>query len=174
MFRSRLAADRDILGRSPNDPADFRLQLEWCKIMAKSVSLKSMAAELAIKYELPEKTVIKIVTSMCEIMGKALQERKTVAIMHLGYFKINEAEWGNPVVAFAASAIMRSFIRVRSDMNKFGVVLDKNKVMLAKFTGKCPKCGELLEQKSPPLCAKCGTAPFEEQITEEDEDGETS
>ncbi len=61
-------------------------------------------------------------------------------------------------------------------MEKFGVVIDDEKVKTADSDKKCPECGTSLsstaygggEVVSPPwYCPKCGTKPFEKRPTEE-------
>lgn len=49
-------------------------------------------------------------------------------------------------------------------MEKFGVVIDDEKVKTAESGTKCPMCGrDLSDQTVPGYCPNCGTKPFEKQ-----------
>lgn len=127
------------------------------------VTLESLAPAIEEETGVDRQVIFKVMRSVCKQIGIALNRRAQVSMYHLGTFKVREDEFGRPTIVFSTTSEMTKHVRVRPEMNKYGVILDKNASMTAKLTGKCPVCGADLESKDPPKCPQHGTQPFEER-----------
>lgn len=127
------------------------------------IGMAELANPISLETGFDEEQIRTVITSLCNHIGKALNRRADVVMLHVGSFKVREDAMGFPDIIFVPTLKMTTHLTVRSDMNKFGVVLDNNKAAMAKLTGKCPDCQTDLEERNPPKCPICGTAPFEPQ-----------
>lgn len=131
--------------------------------MAKSVDTEQFTTEIAASLDWQKGDAKRVLNAFIANLAKHLEARRSVSFMLLGTFSVRDDEDGFPKVTFNPSHLFKQKLGVRPEMNKYGVVLDQNKSMTAKLTGKCPDCGAELESKDPPKCPKCGTKPFEDQ-----------
>lgn len=134
------------------------------------VTLASLSDAIATEVGVDRDTVFRVMNSVCKHIGLALDRRAHVVMMDLGSMHVKEDEYGFPKIVFAPTPKMTKHVRVRDAVNKYGVVLDRNKSITAKLTGKCPNCGTDLESRDPPKCPRCGTEPFEERPESQDEE----
>ncbi len=135
------------------------------------VTLTSLSEQISAEVGVDRQVVFDVMNSVCKHIGLALDRRAYVTLMDLGTLRVKEDEYGIPKITFAPTPKMTRHVKVRDAVNKYGVVLDKNKAMMAKLSGKCPNCDTDLESKDPPKCPRCGTEPFEERPESQDEEG---
>jgi hypothetical protein len=136
------------------------------------VNLNRLVIEISEGLEMEEGGIRRVVEKLWRVIAEALNKRESVAIRRFGTFRVEDDEDGIPRVTFHPSHLFKMDLNVRSDMNKYSVVLDQNKIAAAKLTGNCPDCGQKLESLSPPKCPKCGTKPFEDRPSLEEGHGD--
>jgi hypothetical protein len=139
--------------------------------MGRSIRGVDLVEKTAQRMTLPTETVQQIMNIYFEELGKALNERYNIIIKSLGTMKVKDDDHGIPHINYAPSLDLIRRVTVRPEMNKYGVILDRNKVAAAKLSGKCPKCKTKLETIDPPKCAVCGTQPFEDEPLYEEGNG---
>ncbi len=139
--------------------------------MPRMVDLEEISIELATTLNWQKGDARIALNAFFEIIRKHLDQRHSIGFKVLGTFSVRDDEHGFPKVKFVPSHVLNLKLGVSPEMNKYGVVLDENKSMTAKMTGKCPDCGTDLESRSPPKCPQCGTKPFE-PAEPKDTDGE--
>lgn len=121
-----------------------------------------MLPEIIQESGVPSEYVVRVIETFCLKIGKHLNDRKRVVLRYLGTFTVQDQMNILPKITFNPSWDLKKLIEMRAEMNKYSVVLDKNKAMTAKLTRKCPDCKTDLETVDPPKCPQCGTRPFEE------------
>lgn len=131
--------------------------------MPRRVTVTDLIDDISAEAGVGRDQAFAVISAFAKKMSQALDQRKTCAFWNIGTFSVRDDENGFPEIRFAASLEFRKHVHVRPEMNKYGVVLDRNKVMTAKLTGLCPDCNTDLESKDPPKCPRCGTKPFEEK-----------
>jgi hypothetical protein len=112
--------------------------------------------EVADLMFLPEETVQAIWDTSARVITDALLRNEKVVIRRFGVFRLSRSG----AARFRAAVALRQILKENS-MEKYGVEMNNESVLLAKVTGECPTCKALLESKDPPRCPNCGTAPFE-------------
>lgn len=120
----------------------------------------ALLAEVAQRTALPVQTVRHVLETFVEVVREALRRDQKVVFWRFGTFEIRTSKSGYRVKYKAALEFKES---VRPMMEKQGVELNNEAVLLAKVTGECPDCKEKLVSKDPPNCPKCGSRPFEKK-----------
>lgn len=140
------------------------------------MNYKEFVARIAKDTYLPEETIKVVVQSMVEIITATLQTgNDEVIVTNFGKWVLTNKTSRAGKYRYPK---FRSAIQFRERtkqeaavMNKYGVVLDENKTLLAKLSGECPKCLQPLKCVIPPECTTCGTKPFESTPQKEDTNG---
>jgi hypothetical protein len=112
--------------------------------------------EVADRMFLPEETVQAIWDVSASVITDALLRNEKVVIRKFGVFRLSRSGSAR----FRAAAALRQTLKENS-MEKYGVEMNNEAVLMAKVTGECPACKSQLDSKDPPHCPNCGTAPFE-------------
>lgn len=122
----------------------------------KRVDTIAFIKEIADRMFLPEETIQAIWDTATAVITEALMREEKVIIRRFGVFKLGKT--GSP--KFRAAEALRQILR-ESNMEKYGVEMNNEAVLMAKVTGACPACKTPLDAKDPPHCPNCGTGPFE-------------
>lgn len=123
---------------------------------AKRMETIAFIKEIADRMFIPEDTVQAIWEISTEVILEALLRNEKVVIRRFGVFRLSKSG----AARFRPAAALRQAIK-ESAMDKYGVEMNNEAVLMAKVTGECPACHSQLDSKDPPHCPKCGTAPFE-------------
>lgn len=123
---------------------------------SKLLSTQTLVKEIAERMFFPEETVQAIVDVTVSVITEALLGNNKVAIQGLGTFRPSRTG----LVKFRSSVSLRQILK-ENLMEKYGVKMNNEALLLAKVTGECPTCKSVLDSKDPPHCPNCGTAPFE-------------
>lgn len=113
--------------------------------------------EIADRMFIPEETVAAIWDTSVAIITEALQKEERVVIRKFGVFRLSRLG----TAKFKAADTLKKILR-ESNMEKYGVEINNEAVLMARITGACPTCKGQLDSKDPPHCPSCGTKPFEE------------
>jgi CO/xanthine dehydrogenase Mo-binding subunit len=122
----------------------------------KRMETTAFIKEVADRLFLPEETVQIIWDTSTQVITEALLREERVIIRRFGAFRLGRT--GN--AKFKAAEALQQILKERA-MEKLGVEMDNEAVLMAKVTGACPSCKAELTSKDPPQCPACGTAPFE-------------
>ncbi len=112
--------------------------------------------EVADRMFLPEETIQAIWEVSAAVITEALLEDTQVVIRRFGVFRLGRTG----TAKFKSAIALRQILKERA-MEKYGVEIDNEAMLMAKVTGECPACKAQLTSKDPPCCPNCGTAPFE-------------
>lgn len=112
--------------------------------------------EIADRMFIPEETVQAVWDTSVSVITESLKRNEKVIIRKFGVFKLSKAG----TARFRSAMAMRQLLK-ESAMEKYGVEMNNETILMAKVTGECPACKAPLESKDPPNCYNCGTAPFE-------------
>lgn len=107
---------------------------------------------------LPEETIEAVWEVSAAVITEALLREEQVIIRRFGVFRRGKTG----TAKFKSAVAIRQILK-ESVMEKYGVDIDNEAMLMAKVTGECPACKSPLESKDPPRCPKCGTAPFEKK-----------
>jgi nucleoid DNA-binding protein len=129
-------------GQNPNKP--------------KRLETIAFIKEIADRMFIPEETVQAVWDTSVNVITESLLKNEKVIIRRFGVFKLSKAG----TARFRAAIAMRQLLK-ESAMEKYGVEMDNETVLMAKVTGECPSCKSPLDSKDPPHCPNCGTTPFE-------------
>lgn len=121
---------------------------------------RALFAEVAQRTALPVGTVRHVLDTFVEVIRDSLRKDVKVVFWRFGSFQTRTTGNGFSVKFKPAPDFRES---VRPMMEKQGVELNNEAVLLAKVTGECPDCKEKLVSKDPPNCPKCGSRPFEKK-----------
>lgn len=122
----------------------------------KRIDTIAFIKEIADRMFIPEETVLAIWETSIAVITEALLREEKVVIRRFGVFRINR----NGAARFKAAEALRQVLR-ESNMEKYGVEMNNEAVLMAKVTGECPSCKSPLDSRDPPHCPNCGTTPFE-------------
>lgn len=161
------------------------------------MTLTELTESIAVDTGMPQAEVVKVLTSFKHEVISALIEGEQVKLKGFGTFlpkdpaprKTFQGVMSVPrrTVRFRLAKTVQSLFPLsrRNEMEKYGVVIDEEKVKEAEYkigsttTGRistkepnlsnapksacgwCPKCGKNLEE--PTKCVDCGTEPFEKR-----------
>ncbi len=112
--------------------------------------------EIADRLFLPEDTIQAVWDTSIDVIIESLSKNKKVVIRRFGVFRLGRTGSAK----FRSAVAVRRFLK-ESSMEKYGVEMDNEAVLMARVTGECPSCKSQLESKDPPRCSNCGTTPFE-------------
>lgn len=116
--------------------------------------------EIAARMFLPEETIEAVLHNFETLIEEVLATKGEVSFRSFGIFV------GRSGVAQLRTAVALRDAIMEKHMEKYGVEIDNEAVLLAKVTGLCPKCKNPLESKDPCRCKDCGTEPFEKRNVE--------
>lgn len=122
----------------------------------RSMDTATFIKEVADRMFLPEETIQAVWKVSAEVIIEALLEDIQVVIKRFGVFRLGRTG----TAKFKSANAIRQILK-ESAMEKYGVEMDNEAVLMAKVTGECPSCKAALTSKDPPSCPNCGTAPFE-------------
>lgn len=130
-----------------------------------SLETIAMLREIAGRVFLPEDTIKLVMGAFVEVTREHLQKEERVIIRNFGTFRAKRVKNGRFAgfsVRFKPAQDFKASIKeALKPMEKYGVELKDEAVLLAKVTGECPSCKTKLDQTDPPHCPNCGTKPFE-------------
>jgi len=123
---------------------------------SKRIDTTDFIKEIADRLFLPEETIQAVWDTATKVITEALLREERVIIRKFGIFRLGKT--GKP--RFRPAYALRQIIKEKA-MEKRGVEIDNEAMLMAKVTGACPTCKAELTSKDPPQCPNCGTAPFE-------------
>lgn len=117
---------------------------------------------------LPEDTIKTVLDAFIAISKDAFQRDTRVILRHFGAFKPRRTVvrgYAGVTIRFRPAKELKDDIKKEAvePMEKYGVEMKNEAVLLARVTKKCPECKTDLDQIDPPHCPNCGTQPFEEK-----------
>lgn len=112
--------------------------------------------EIADRMFFPEDVIQAVWDISIDVITESLSKNKKVIIRRFGVFRLGRTGSAK----FRSAVAVRRFLK-ESSMEKYGVEMDNETVLMARVTGQCPSCKSPLESKDPPHCSNCGTTPFE-------------
>lgn len=133
----------DIPGRNPNKKP-------------KRLDTIAFIKEIADRMFLPEETILAVWETSAAVITEALLREEKVIIRRFGVFRLSKAGTARFKPAQAVRQVLKE-----NNMEKYGVEMNNEAVLMAKVTGECPACQSPLDSKDPPHCPNCGTTPFE-------------
>ena len=123
--------------------------------------------QTADRLHLPEDIVAAMLQTLEDVITEAVLKQHRVVLRNFGTFRIKSRQGNNkvPALRFKPAQELKKLIREKlgGPMDKLGVALENEAVLLAKVTGLCPVCKIALCQTDPPQCTNCGTKPFEKK-----------
>lgn len=129
----------------------------------KRLETRALFAELAERTSLPVDTIRLVFDTFTNIVLESMLDDTKVIVRHFGAFYAKVIKQGS-AIRFRPAQELKAKVQEgtrRAPMEKLGVELNNEAVLLAKVTGKCPACKSDLASKDPPRCPNCGTEPFE-------------
>lgn len=118
----------------------------------------ALIKEISERLLFPEDTIQIVLDTLVAIITESLLEEKKVIIRRFGVFRLSR----RGTAIFRTSLTLKQKFKEQA-MEKYGVEMNNETVLLAKITGECPECKQLLQSKDPPQCSTCGTKPFEKK-----------
>lgn len=126
---------------------------------------REIVKQVSDRLYLPEDTIMAVYKTLIEVLEEGFFRQEKIILRGFGTLKGRVARVARTKtykIHFRPSNELRSRLKKEFvPMEKYGVELNNEAVLLAKITGKCPTCKEDLIQKEPPQCKSCGTKPFE-------------
>jgi len=124
----------------------------------KRLETSSFYQEIANRLFLPVDTVALIWETSVEVIIGSLLKDEEVTIRNFGGFYLN----ARGRVRLRLASVLRQLFKEKA-MEKYGVEIDNESLLMAKVTGECPACKLPLASRDPPSCTNCGTKPFEKR-----------
>lgn len=122
---------------------------------------------VARQAHLPDDTVRVVIDTLWDVIRDGLRAQHILVLREFGTFRPRRTMKNNVeglAIKFRPSPGFKQSVKeALPPMEKYGVQLKDEAVLLAKVTGECPACKSKLDQKDPPHCPNCGTAPFEKK-----------
>lgn len=123
-----------------------------------NIDLEAFIKKASEELFLPEETVNAVWNVFASLITDALLDEKKVTLRNFGVFRLGKTGRAR----FTAAMRLRQALK-EMHMDKYGVELDNEAVLMAKVTGQCPTCQSALVSKDPPNCPRCGSQPFEKK-----------